>query len=105
MTTERWTDEMLDKLADFGQQTDNRIDRLVELFSEMRSNQAILQQEQTQMLSNQAILQQEQTEMRREFNHMIGIIATQQNEIAGMQTENRRILDILLNQQGNSEQA
>jgi hypothetical protein len=91
MTTERWTDEMLDKLADFGRQTDNRIDRLAELFSEMRSNQAMLQQE--------------QTEMRREFNHMIGIIAGQQNEIAGMQTENRRILDILLNQQGNSEQA
>jgi predicted protein tyrosine phosphatase len=91
MTTERWTDEMLDKLADFGRQTDNRIDRLAELFSEMRSNQAMLQQE--------------QTEMRREFNHMIGIIAGQQNETAGMQTENQRILDILLNQQGNSEQA
>ncbi len=82
---------MLDKLADFGRQTDNRIDRLVELFSEMRLNQAMLQQE--------------QTETRREFNHTIGIIAGQQNEIAGMQTENRRILDILLNQQGNSEQA
>jgi hypothetical protein len=38
MPTERWTDEMLDKLASFGQQTDNRIDRLVELFSGMRSN-------------------------------------------------------------------
>jgi hypothetical protein len=39
------------------------------------------------------------------FFQMIGIIAGQQNEIAGMQTENCRILDILLNQQGNGEQA
>jgi exopolyphosphatase/pppGpp-phosphohydrolase len=105
MATERLTDEILDKLANFGQQTDNRIDRLVELFSEMRSNQVILQQEQTQILSNQAILQQEQVQMRHEFNHMIGIIAIQQNEIAGMQTKNRRILDILLNQRGTSDQA
>jgi hypothetical protein len=39
------------------------------------------------------------------INHTINIIATQQNEIAGMQTETRLILDILLNQQGNSAPA
>ncbi len=48
---------------------------------------------------------QEQVEMRREFNHMIGIIAQQQSEIAGLRTETNRMLDILINQRQNEDEA
>ncbi|WP_019503107.1 hypothetical protein [Pseudanabaena sp. PCC 6802] len=84
MTVERWTDEMLDRLATTVAQNSEQIRELRELFSDMRANQAMLQQE--------------QSEMSRQFMHTIGIIAQQQSEIAGLRTETNRMLDILINQ-------
>ncbi len=105
MTVERWTDERLDRLATTVAQnseqiartdsqlarTDSQLEQLVSLFSETRASQAMLQQE--------------QSEMRREFNHMIGIIAQQQSEIAGLRTETNRMLDILINYRQEGDEA
>jgi TolA-binding protein len=83
MTTERWTDEMLDRLvstvaniADLTEQNtrsilqlDNNVDRLVNV-------------------SNAVI-----TELQRQGEE----IREMQAEVRGLQTENRRILDQLIN--------
>jgi TolA-binding protein len=83
MTTERWTDEMLDRLvstvaniADLTEQNtrsilqlDNNVDRLVNVSS--------------------AVI----TELQRQGEE----IREMQAEVRGLQTENRRILDQLIN--------
>lgn len=78
MPVERWTDERLDRLASLVESNART--------AEANSNAV-------------AEISREQAELARERNHMLGIIAQQQSDIRGMQTENRRILDILLNQQ------
>jgi hypothetical protein len=78
MPVERWTDERLDRLANLVESNART--------AEANSNAV-------------AEISREQAELARERNHMLGIIAQQQSDIRGMQTENRRILDILLNQQ------
>lgn len=60
------------------------IQELAGLFSEMRANQAIIQQE--------------QDGASRERLHLLGLIAQNSSEIKGLQTETKRILDLLLNQ-------
>jgi TolA-binding protein len=88
MTTERWTDEMLDRLvstvaniADLTEQNtrsilqlDNNVDRLVNV-------------------SNAVI-----TELQRQGEE----IREMQAEVRGLQTENRRILDQLINRNDNN---
>jgi TolA-binding protein len=88
MTTERWTDEMLDRLvstvaniADLTEentrsilQLDNNVDRLVNV-------------------SNAVI-----TELQRQGEE----IREMQAEVRGLQTENRRILDQLINRNDDS---
>jgi TolA-binding protein len=88
MTTERWTDEMLDRLvstvasiADLTEQNtrsilqlDNNVDRLVNV-----SNAVITE------------LQSQGEEIRE-----------MQAEVRGLQTENRRILDQLINRNGDN---
>jgi len=112
---ERWTDERLDRFGDF---VDRSITNMLESIGIMSgsitnmsesisrltdaSEEAKIQQTNTMKLfselrANQAILQQ--GELSRERNQLLGIIAQQQSDIRGMQTENRRILDILLNEQ------
>jgi len=114
---ERWTDERLDRFGDF---VDRSITNMLESIGIMSgsitnmsesiarltdaSEEAKIQQTNTMKLfselrANQAILQEEQGELSRERNQLLGIIAQQQSDIRGMQTENRRILDILLNEQ------
>jgi len=114
---ERWTDERLDRFGDF---VDRSITNMLESIGIMSgsitnmsesiarltdaSEEAKIQQTNTMKLfselrANQAILQKEQGELSRERNQLLGIIAQQQSDIRGMQTENRRILDILLNEQ------
>lgn len=117
MTIPRWTDERLDRFGDF---VDRSITNMLESIGIMSgsiinmsesiarltdaSEEAKIQQTNTMKLfselrANQAILQEEQGELSRERNQLLGIIAQQQSDIRGMQTENRRILDILLNEQ------
>ncbi|NKB18430.1 MAG: hypothetical protein HC770_10950 [Pseudanabaena sp. CRU_2_10] len=91
MTVERWTDERLDRLADSLERTRAIAD----------SNARAIEANSNAM----AEYRQEQIEMRREFNHVIGIIAQQQSEIAGLRTETNRMLDILINHSQEGDEA
>jgi len=114
---ERWTDERLDRFGDFVDRSITNMSESIGIMSGSITNmsesiarltdaseEAKIQQTNTMKLfselrANQAILQEEQGELSRERNQLLGIIAQQQSDIRGMQTENRRILDILLNEQ------
>jgi uncharacterized protein (DUF3084 family) len=91
MTVERWTDEMLDRLATSIAETREQIARRCEQIA--RNGEQI-----NELRANQAMLQQEQSDASRQFMHTIGVIAQQQSEIAGLRTETNRMLDILINQ-------
>jgi fructose-1,6-bisphosphatase len=83
MTVERWTDEMLDKLGAKLDQTHQIAE------SNARTAQALTNavSEAFEMITQEV----------RERRQMREIILAQQAEIRGIQTENQRILDILLN--------
>jgi ABC-type transporter Mla subunit MlaD len=54
-------------------------------------------------LSNIAELHQQTLDMHQQnFNAVLGQIQEIQNEVRGLQTENRRILDQLINRDGNN---
>jgi ABC-type transporter Mla subunit MlaD len=83
MTTERWTDEMLDRLV-------GSINTLADVSE--RNTEGI------NRLSNIAELHQQALDMHQQnFNAVLGEIREIQGEVRGLQTENRRILDQLLN--------
>jgi uncharacterized protein (DUF3084 family) len=96
MTVERWTDEMLDRLATSIAENRQSIAESKELID--RNGEQI-----NELRANQAMLQQEQSDASRQFMHMIGVIAQQQSEIAGLRTETNRMLDILINQHRSEE--
>jgi uncharacterized coiled-coil DUF342 family protein len=97
MTTERWTDEMLDRLvgsistlADVSEQNTEGISRL--------SNIAELHQQSLDMhQKNFNAVLGEIREIQGEIREIQGEIREIQTEVRGLQTENRRILDQLLN--------
>jgi hypothetical protein len=80
MTTERWTDE--------------RLDRLALTVESNAANIAELSQLQLRMI-------QEFAEYRRDMLETRADIREMQQEVRGLQTENRRILDRLFGQQSN----
>jgi septal ring factor EnvC (AmiA/AmiB activator) len=94
MTTERWTDERLDRLA------------LTVESSAANINE--LSQTQVRMMQELADYRRDMAEMRADFREMV-ITQTQvlqridetQAEVRGLQTENRRILDHLFGEQQN----
>jgi cell shape-determining protein MreC len=75
MSTERWDDDKLDRLANM-----------------VESNARVIQ-----ALANVA------AEAREERQQLFQRMIQQQEEIRGLQTENRRILDILLNQRNQGD--
>jgi prophage DNA circulation protein len=100
--------------------TESRLDRLEAIAETVL---LAIQQQQQQTQTNQAELQSTQTEMRQSIEDVVRMIATlaesadedrkliigmqtsivgMQNSITGMQTENRRILDHLLNDRSDS---
>jgi TolA-binding protein len=88
MTTERWTDEMLDRLvgsvntlADVSERNTENINRLGSIAE---------------------IHQQNFDSLIVEIREMQGEIREMQGEVRGLQTENRRILDQLINRDGNN---
>ena len=98
MSRERWDDDRLDRLANTVESNSRAIEnnnRLIE--SNARVIQALAnvaaeaREERQQIL--QLIAQQQESMDRKQT-----VIVQQQEEIRGLQTENRRILDILLNQ-------
>jgi septal ring factor EnvC (AmiA/AmiB activator) len=76
MTVERWDDDRLDRLA-------SMVESNARVIQALANTAAEASEERQQIL--QVIAQQQER------------IAQQQEEIRGLQTENRRILDILLN--------
>ena len=98
MSIERWDDDRLDRLANTVESNSRAIEnnnRLIE--SNARVIQALAnvaaeaREERQQIL--QLIAQQQESMDRKQT-----VIVQQQEDIRGLQTENRRILDILLNQ-------
>jgi ABC-type transporter Mla subunit MlaD len=88
MTTERWTDEMLDRLV-------GSINTLAAVSE--RNTEGV------NRLSNIAEIHQQTLDMHQQnFNAVLGQIQEIQNEVRGLQTENRRILDQLINRDGNN---
>ncbi len=93
--------------------TESRIDRLEAIAETVL---LAIQQQQQQIQSNQVELRSTQTEMRQSIEDVVRMIATlaesadedrqlmigMQTSITGMQTENRRILDHLLNNRSDS---
>jgi hypothetical protein len=80
MTTERWTDERLDRLA------------LTVETSAANINE--LSQTQLRMIQEFADYRRDMLEMRADIREM-------QSEVRGLQTENRRILDRMFGEQSN----
>jgi ABC-type transporter Mla subunit MlaD len=88
MTTERWTDDMLDRLVES-----------INTLADVSERDA----EGVNRLSNIAERHQQTLEMHQQnFNAVIGEIREIQAEVRGLQTENRRILDQLINRNGDS---
>ncbi len=83
MTTERWTDEMLDRLVGTVNTLADVAERNTRDISELKSS--------TEGLLNVAQIHQQN------FEIVIGQIQEMQAEVRGLQTENRRILDQLIN--------
>lgn len=105
MTTERWTDDMLDRLAS----TTTRILTSVTDLSEQNTRDISRLGSSIERLANIAEVHQQTLdlhqqnfnavigEMRQNFNAVIGEMREMQAEVRGLQTENRRILDQLIN--------
>lgn len=77
MSTERWDDDRLDRLASMVESNARVIQALANVAGEAR---------------------EEKQQLFQRMEQQQAIIVQQQEEIRGLQTENRRILDILLNQ-------
>ncbi|MDF0555145.1 hypothetical protein [Kamptonema sp. UHCC 0994] len=119
MSTQQWDDARLDRLANSIESLTNRVDsiaiatennnRLIE--SNARAIQglgnrvdsiAIATENNNRLIESNARVIQSlanvAAEAREERQQILQVIAQHQEEIRGLQTENRRILDILLNQ-------
>jgi ABC-type transporter Mla subunit MlaD len=83
MTTERWTDEMLDRLVGSINTLSDVAERNTRDISELKSS--------ADGLLNVAQIHQQN------FEIVITEIREMQAEVRGLQTENRRILDQLIN--------
>jgi uncharacterized coiled-coil DUF342 family protein len=91
MSTKRWNDEMLDRLADRIEDLTSMAERHDHL---IESNARVIQ-----ALANVAVeAREERQELFQRMDQQHAIMVQQQEEIRGLQTENRRMLDILLNQ-------
>jgi ABC-type transporter Mla subunit MlaD len=88
MTTERWTDEMLDRLV-------GSINTLADVAEQNTRDISELKSSANNLLSVAQIHQQN-------FEIVIGQIQEMQAEVRGLQTENRRILDQLINRNGDN---
>jgi methyl-accepting chemotaxis protein len=98
MTTERWDDDRLDRLA-------NMVDsnaRAIQALGNRVDSIAIATENNNRLIESNARVIQSlanvAAEAREERQQILQVIAQHQEEIRGLQTENRRILDILLNQ-------
>ena len=96
MSTQRWNDEMLDRLADkvdgLADRMEGLTDRVEGIASIAESNARVIQ-----ALANVA------AEAREERQQLFQRMDRQQEEIVGLRIETRRMLDILLNQRNQDD--
>jgi two-component sensor histidine kinase len=90
MTTERWTDDMLDRLV-------GSISSLADLSEQNTRDISTLGQSVNRLASIAELHQQTLDMHQQNFSAVIGEIREIQTEVRGLQTENRRILDQLIN--------
>ncbi|MBP0009001.1 hypothetical protein [Roseofilum sp. Belize Diploria] len=133
MSTERWTDERLDRLADLLESNSRVMEALTQasgeareerqqLFETVQSHDRILEsnaraaERQERLIeSNARVIQalanavaeagEERRQLFQRMDQRQEEIRRLQEETRGLQTENRRILDILLNQQEREDDA
>ncbi len=112
MITERWNDEMLDRLSNAIAQIQEIVERNARTIESnartIESNARAIEAQDNKLSetrdlinSNARIIQalaNTAAEAAEERQRIFQFIAQQQAEIRGLQTENRRILDILLNE-------
>ncbi|MDF0552180.1 hypothetical protein [Kamptonema sp. UHCC 0994] len=110
MTTERWDDDRLDRLANSVEGLTNRVDNIansLESLTKRVDSIAISTENNNRLIeSNARVIQalaNVAAEAREERQQLFQIMTQQQEEIRGIQTENRRTLDILLNQQNQGD--
>jgi archaellum biogenesis ATPase FlaH len=103
MSTDRWDDDRLDRLADriegltsIAERHDHLIESNARVIQALANVAAEAREERQQIL--QLIAQQQESMDQKQT-----VIFQQQEEIRGLQTENRRILDILLNQRNQGD--
>jgi hypothetical protein len=93
MTTERWTDDMLDRLAST---TTGLLTSVTDL-SEQNTRDISHLRSSIERLANIAEVHQQTLDLHQQnFNAVIGEMREMQAEVRGLQTENRRILDQLI---------
>jgi ABC-type transporter Mla subunit MlaD len=93
VTTERWTDERLDRLASVVEAHDRQIERNSQL---IERNSQLIEQNSKQIL-----------DLRSSIASLVRVVGQHQDnfeimlaEIRGLRTENRRIIDQLFNREG-----
>jgi predicted transcriptional regulator len=101
MTTERWTDENLDRLADAVSQNSQDIRSLLTVMNRHQENFDV-------MVAQMGRLQEDQGQLREDLiltinlvQGVVGEVRTIADEVRGLQTETQRILDRLLNRDNN----
>ena len=82
MSTDRWDDDKLDRLANMVESNARVIQALANVAAEAR---------------------EERQQLFQRMDQQHAMMIQQQEEIRGLQTENRRILDILLNQRNQGD--
>jgi methyl-accepting chemotaxis protein len=87
MTTERWTDERLDRLADTVGQAADTVNQLILGMGQLNQRTETI-----------ALAVERMTDVQLQT---FQVIEEMQAEVRGLQTENRRILDRLFGQQSN----
>ena len=96
MTTERWNDEKLDHLADI---VKGLTEKLEETSNIANSNARVIQA----LADAMAEAAEERRAAAAERREMLQLIVQQQSEIRGMQTENHRMWEILLDRRNQGD--
>ncbi|MBP0027848.1 hypothetical protein [Roseofilum sp. Guam] len=119
MSTERWDDERLDRLADLIESNSRMMAALTQVSAEGREERQQLfemaKNHNHLIESNARVIQalanavveagEERQQLSQRMDQLLERMDRRQEEIRGLQTENRRILDILLNQQEREDDA
>jgi ABC-type transporter Mla subunit MlaD len=102
MTTERWTDENLDRLADAVSQNSQDIRSLLTVMNRHQDNFDVMVAQMGRLQEAQGRLREDLISTINLVQGVVGEVRTIADEVRGLQTENRRIMDHLF---GNNNEA